>query len=151
MGTNGFHNTLAGRPIIGAIAGAMLGFVIEPLCFWGDPPADASIRLPVVGPTLGAGACALFALLVGGIRLRGFVKHATIGAVVGMISGVLIGASLFPAIMTAFDPHRDLGGKVFAVYRHAGIIFGIPVGAAVGGAVGTVYAVTERRRHTIAT
>ena len=147
MGTKRFHNTLVVRAIIGAIAGAILGFIVEPLCFWGDPPGDGSIRLPVIGPALGAGVCLLLALLAGGVRLRGFVKHATIGTVVGTILGVLIGASLFPAIMTAFDPHDDLGSKVFAAYQQAGIIFGIPVGAAVGVIVGAIYAVTQRRRN----
>jgi hypothetical protein len=118
MDTRDFRNSALGRWLSGAIAGAVLGLIVEP-CFWAGPPEDGRIRLPVAGPALGAGICCVLALAVGGVRLRGLVKHATIGIVVGAIAGILIGASLFAEIMTTIDPpgDADMRGKVFAGFQ----------------------------------
>ncbi len=153
MGTTAFHNAFFGRTLIWAVAGTILGFIIEPLCFWDAPPEGGGIRLPVIGPTLGAGICIAFALFLGGVRLQGVVKHTTISTVVGILAGVLIGASLFAAIMTSLDPHGGgvLHGKVFAAYQHGGIIFGIPIGAVCGMTAGIIYTVLHRKRHPPAT
>lgn len=140
MDKTAFHNRPIARGLIGVIVGLMFGFVIEVLCVRHGPPKGVDIRLPVVGPALGAGALAVLGILFGGIRLRGVIKHAIVGTLIGISVGVLAGAVAFPVIMTLLDPHGggELRFKIYAMYRGIGILLGVPTGAAFGLIAGII-------------
>ncbi len=136
------------RPATGAIAGAILGFVIEPLCFWGEPPGDGQIRVPVVGPIIGAATCSTLAALFGGWTFSPNTERITTYVIAGIVTGVLLGASVFPAILTGCDSMGtgEFRSKVFGGYQQLGILGGIPVGALLGFTLALI-----RNRHRYAT
>src|SRR6266403_6037230 len=129
-----------GRIFCGAFVGCVLGAFVEPICFWDGPPSDGGIRLPVVGPSVGAILVACIGGSLGDYELSEQVKLLSIAVLIGVVVGALGGAFVFPPLMAylAFDREYFFWGKEEAIYQQIGVLFGAPIGAIAGLASGPV-------------
>jgi hypothetical protein len=134
-------STLSGRIAGGIFAGAIFGLVVQVFCLAG-PPEDRRILL--VGPAIGATLVAIVAVLFGRLRLRGWLKTILASLVAGAALGGFGGVLVFPIIMTVIEYDRVYHEKIYAVYANVGVIFGIPLGALIGLAMGSIIIIKDR-------
>ncbi|WP_145262150.1 hypothetical protein [Calycomorphotria hydatis] len=120
--------------------------MIEPLCFWGEPSGDGRIHLPVVGPIIFAASCSTVAAIFGGRTFSPKLGYFTIYVLAGIIAGILLGATVVPAVLTACNPmgFDAFSSKVFGGFQRLCILGGIPVGALLGL---TFFAIRYRHRY----
>jgi hypothetical protein len=130
------------RVAVAALAGAVLAwmvtaFVLHALFAAGGYTDEALVELPpwAFGVIGGGGALLGLAgaLLAGRCPLPGWVRPAVVGSLVGVVTVVV------PTLFVACA----LGGpssKGQAPYLHAGLVYGVPVGLALGAVAGLVVA-----------
>ena len=148
----------------GIFAGILLGMLIEVIWFWpaGDWPPPRQfilrfsngVRLPVVGPFIGAACLAVLGAVARGVTLHGMVRALAIGVSAGAFVGVFGGMVLGAVLSAARD--RRLAEAGFHIAEGAGIdkfslvdglMIGVIGGALLGGVVGTVIEVRSRHLH----
>ena len=130
-------NTLIGRSLAGAFAGAIFGSLAHVIFFWERPPAG-EIKLPWTGAMIGALLVGILSVVVGGRELPNWFRHLAVGFLAGVVIGVLAGAFAFAPLMAALELGDDtlFYGKALAVYQQIGIALGAPIGGIVGLLVG---------------
>src|SRR5438105_1418068 len=94
--------TLVGRALAGAFAGGLFGLIAQPLIFWDGPP-EHGIRLPVIGPVVGAGMIATLAVAVGGRTLPDWLRRVAVGVLGGVVVGAFWGSFVYAPLMASLD------------------------------------------------
>jgi len=132
---------VAGRMILGLIAGVILGSIAE-LLTWSEPD-EPRVRFPVIGMTLGATIGIAFGIVVGGKKIEGktlfIIKGILIGTVAGLIAGTLYGKIMTNA--TGVPIHSQFAGG----YTIDGITIGLPLGTGIGAFIGLMLGMRKRR------
>lgn len=138
---------------IAPLCGLFLGLIAEAvICSWSwfetGPMIRFSngVRLPFIGPLLGAVLLTLVSIQFGQIKLNGWFKHMTIGGIIGLLSGYFIGVWIVSPVLAA--QHGVFASKYLAEYIRFFTFLGMPVSGAIGASLGIVYSVFRRKGKT---
>ncbi|WP_298869364.1 hypothetical protein, partial [uncultured Gimesia sp.] len=83
----------------------------------------------------------------GHIELRGWFKYMILGGILGLIIGYFLGAGILAPILAQNDPNYGfLRSKIVASYTSLFLIIGMPFSGIVGGSLGVIYGVIQRRQ-----
>jgi hypothetical protein len=139
MGESNPLNSLIGRSIGGAFAGAVFGSFAQMMFAW-EEPLPGEIRLPWMGALIGALLVGSLSAAVGRRALPNWLRRLAVGLLAGVTIGVLVGALVFAPVMTVIEAGNNelLRGKIFAVFQQIGIALGAVTGGVIGLCVGAV-------------